>query len=154
MLITRVFTNSKNNRKKRYHFFVSLRMTYKSILISSLRAFASANSTLSYFTILKSQFINYTISFYNTSSIPTFIFLFYSLKKYIYTIKYIFPFFVFSQFSPPPSLNLYHRASIAQSPPLHLHHAHHATTAHCPPKSHWNKNPYYKIFIYIYIIKK
>ena len=61
---------------------------------------------------------------------------------HIYVIKYIFSFFVFFQFSPPPSLNLYRRASIVQSPPPHLHHAHHATTAHQNPtgtKTHIKK---------------
>ena len=45
-----------------------------------VRAFASANSILFYFIISKIYFINYTIQFYNTTSIPTFIFLFNSLK--------------------------------------------------------------------------
>ena len=44
------------------------------------REFASAISILFYFTILKSYFINYIIQFYNTTNIPTFIFIFYSLK--------------------------------------------------------------------------
>ena len=45
-----------------------------------LRAFTSANSIIFYFTISKTYFINYTIPFSNTPNIPTFIFLFYSLK--------------------------------------------------------------------------
>ena len=59
------------------------------ILLSNmtLRAFISRNSILSYFTTPKSYFINYTIQFYNTSSILTFIFLFYSLEKYLLSTK-------------------------------------------------------------------
>ena len=71
--------------------------------------------------------------------------LFYQHIKIIYLhnkIYFFFFFFVFFQFFPPPSLNLYHCTSIAQSPPPRLHHAHHTTTAHCPPKSHRNKNQY------------
>ena len=41
-----------------------------------IRAFTTGNAILFYFTISKSYFINYTIPFYNTSNIPTFIFLF------------------------------------------------------------------------------
>jgi len=52
-----------------------------------LRAFTSGIFRLFYFTILKSYFINYLIPFYNIPNIPTFIFLFYSLKYYIYTLK-------------------------------------------------------------------
>ena len=48
--------------------------------IDALRVFTSENSIPSYFTIPKSHFINYIIQFYNTPNIPTFIFLFYSLK--------------------------------------------------------------------------
>ena len=42
------------------------------------------NCFISYFTISKNYFINYTITFYNTPNISIFIFLFYSLKLYIY----------------------------------------------------------------------
>ena len=49
-------------------------------LVYLLRAFASATSILFYFIISISYFINYTILFYNITNIPTFIFLFYSLK--------------------------------------------------------------------------
>ena len=38
------------------------------------------NTILSYFTISKNYFINYTIPFYNTPNIPTFIFLYNTLK--------------------------------------------------------------------------
>ena len=57
-------------------------------------------------------------------------------NKIYFSIFYFFP--IFSS----PSLNLYHHASTAQSPPPCLHHAHHATTVHYPPKSHRNKNAY------------
>ena len=57
---------------------------------------------------------------------------------YLHNKLYFFV-FVFSQFSPLPSFNLYHQASAAYSPPPRLHHAHHATTAHRPPKFHRNK---------------
>ena len=54
-----------------------------------LRAFAMENWILSYFTISKNYFINYTILFYNTPNIPIFIFLLYSLKYYILSTKII-----------------------------------------------------------------
>ena len=56
-----------------------------------------------------------------------------SIIPYHFTIHPTSQNSIFSQVSPPPSLNLYHRASTAQSPPLRLHHAHHATTAHQNP---------------------
>ena len=49
-------------------------------IITEIRASTIRNAILSYFSIPKNYFINYTIQFYNTFSIPTFIFLFYSLK--------------------------------------------------------------------------
>ena len=51
-----------------------------SFLASYFRAFTSGNSILSYFTIPKSHFIIYTIQFYNTLSIPTFILQYNTLK--------------------------------------------------------------------------
>ena len=49
-------------------------------LLRIIRVFALGNAISSHFTISKIYFINYTIPFYNTLNIPTFIFLFYSLK--------------------------------------------------------------------------
>ena len=43
-----------------------------------VRAFTTRNVILSYFIIPKNYFINYIISFYNISNIPTFIFQYYS----------------------------------------------------------------------------
>ena len=45
-----------------------------------VRASALKNATLSYFTILKSYFINYTISFYNTPYIQKLYYFTFSLK--------------------------------------------------------------------------
>ena len=45
-----------------------------------IRAFTYQNFISSYFTILKSYFINYTIQFYNTLSIPIFILQYNTLK--------------------------------------------------------------------------
>jgi len=55
----------------------------------TILAFAMENCILSYFIISKNYFMNYTIPFYNTSNIPIFIFLFYSLKEYILPTKII-----------------------------------------------------------------
>ena len=49
-------------------------------LLVLIRAFTMGNAILFYFTISKSYFISYTIPFYNTPNIPTFIFLFNLLK--------------------------------------------------------------------------
>ena len=56
-----------------------------------LRAFVSGNTILSYFTISKSYFINYTIPFYNTSNIPTFIFPILLIKIIYLPNKIIYP---------------------------------------------------------------
>ena len=56
-----------------------------------LRAFVSGNTILSYFTISKSYFINYTIPFYNTSNIPTFIFPILLVKIIYLPNKIIYP---------------------------------------------------------------
>ena len=108
----------------------------------TVRASTSRNSNSTLFYHPKKSLYHYTILFYNTSHIPSFYFPILLIKIIYLHNKIYFSFFVFFQFPPPPSLNLYHRASTAQSPPLCLNHAHHATTAHCPPKSHRNKNPY------------
>ena len=47
---------------------------------SYIRAFTMKNAILSYFTIPKNYFINYTILFYNIPNIPFFIYIIYSLK--------------------------------------------------------------------------
>ena len=104
-----------------------------------VRALASENATLSHFTISKSYFINYTISFYNTPNIPKFCFSILHIKiLYLHNKIY---FLFFSNF-----FLLLSSTSIT-APPLPSHH-HCAstmpTTAHCLPKSHRNKNPYYK----------
>ena len=53
-------------------------------------------STLSYFTILKSHFINYTISFYNTPYIPKLYYFTFSLKYYfLIFLYYFFPIITF-----------------------------------------------------------
>ena len=43
-------------------------------------SFTVRNFILSYFTISKNYFINYTISFYNTPTISTFVLPYYTLK--------------------------------------------------------------------------
>ena len=48
------------------------------------------NVTLSYFTILKSYFINYTIPFYNTPYIPKLYYFTFSLKYYFLIFLYYF----------------------------------------------------------------
>ena len=54
------------------------------------------NATLSYFTISKSYFINYTISFYNTSYIPKLYYFTFSLKYYfLIFLYYFFPIITF-----------------------------------------------------------
>ena len=76
-----------------------------------LRAFTSRNTIPSYFTILKSYSINYTIPFYNTSNIPK-LYYFTILLKYYFLIvlgkhkKHFFirPLSFF--FIPSPSLSL------------------------------------------------
>ena len=137
-----VFRCRGSNCKSRSIRFSQIK-EYCAILIHifpQLRVLASGNDTLSHFTISKRYFINYAIPFYNTPNIPKFYFTILHIKI-IYLRNKIY-FFLFFQFSPPPSLNLYHCAFTAQSPPPRLHHAHHTTTAHCPPKSHRNKNLY------------
>ena len=61
-----------------------------------VRAFTSENCILSYFTIPKSYFINYIISFYNTPNIP---------KLYFFPF-YLFIFLLFLFFSSFSSLSL------------------------------------------------
>ena len=62
----------------------------------AIRAFTIENVITSYFTISKSYFINYTISFYNTHNIPK-LYYFTILLKYYFLIflYYFFPTFIF-----------------------------------------------------------
>ena len=63
-----------------------------------LRASALKNATLSYFTIPKNYFINYTILFYNTSYIPKLYYFTFSLKYYfLIFLYYFFPIITFFQ---------------------------------------------------------
>ena len=52
--------------------------------LRDLRASALKNATLSYFTIPKSYFINYTIPFYNTPYIQKLYYFTFSLKYYFF----------------------------------------------------------------------
>ena len=61
--------------------------TYKS---AAVRASALKNATLSYFTILKSYFINYTIPFYNTPYIQKLYYFNFSLKYYFFNLSLLF----------------------------------------------------------------
>ena len=60
------------------------------LTIDSLRALVLKNATLSYFTIPKNYFINYTIPFYNTPYIPKLYYFTFSLKYYFLIILYYF----------------------------------------------------------------
>ena len=62
-------------------------MTFQDSLI---RASASKNAMLSYFTISKSYFINYTIPFYNTLYIQKLYYFIFSLKYYFLIFLYYF----------------------------------------------------------------
>ena len=55
-----------------------------------IRASALKNATLSYFTISKSYFINYTISFYNTPYIQKLYYFTFSLKYYFFNLSLLF----------------------------------------------------------------
>ena len=55
-----------------------------------LRASALKNATLSYFTIPKSYFINYTILFYNTFYIQKLYYFTFSLKYYFFNLSLLF----------------------------------------------------------------
>ena len=55
-----------------------------------IRASALKNATLSYFTISKSHFINYTIPFYNTPYIQKLYYFTFSLKYYFLIFLYYF----------------------------------------------------------------
>ena len=55
-----------------------------------LRASALKNDTLSYFTITKSYFINYTILFYNTPYIQKLYYFTFSLKYYFFNLSLLF----------------------------------------------------------------
>ena len=62
------------------------------LTIDSLRASVLKNATLSYFTIPKNYFINYTIPFYNTPYIPKLYYFTFSLKYYfLIFLNYFFP---------------------------------------------------------------
>ena len=56
----------------------------------SVRASALKNVTLSYFTISKSYFINYTIPFYNTPYIQQLYYFTFSLKYYFFNLSLLF----------------------------------------------------------------
>ena len=71
-----------------------------------LRAFVSGNTILSYFTISKSYFINYTIPFYNTSNIPTFIFPILLIKIIYLPNKIIYPKTQIKKKNPKPKSSL------------------------------------------------
>ena len=55
-----------------------------------LKASALKNATLSYFTISKSYFINYTIPFYNTPYIQKLYYFTFSLKYYFFNLSLLF----------------------------------------------------------------
>ena len=55
-----------------------------------LRASVLKNATLSYFTIPKSYFINYTIPFYNTPYIQKLYYFTFSLKYYFFNLSLLF----------------------------------------------------------------
>ena len=57
---------------------------------SKLRASVLKNAILSYFTIPKSYFINYTIPFYNTSYIQKLYYFTFSLKYYFFNFSLLF----------------------------------------------------------------
>ena len=60
------------------------------------KSIRSKNTTLSYFTISKSYFINYTISFYNTTYIPKLYYFTFLLKYYfLIFLYYFFPIITF-----------------------------------------------------------
>ena len=71
-----------------------------------LRAFAAGNTILSYFTISKIYFINYTISFYNTSNIPTFIFPILLIKIIYLLNKIIYPKIQIKKKNPKPKTQI------------------------------------------------
>ena len=70
----------KFSKKKVEFYWLLVPFFFWIELLVLIRAFTMGNAILFYFTISKSYFISYTIPFYNTPNIPTFIFLFYSLK--------------------------------------------------------------------------
>ena len=93
-----------------------------------LRASPSGFHISSYFTILKSYFINYTISFYNTSSIPNFYFPI-LLIKIIYLHNKII--FLHNKIIYPPITVIYsfflilsvqHPQILQKTPSPHAHH--------------------------------
>ena len=81
MLIMAIIENRSNNEKKKKFGGVG-GGGGSDILgpITFIRALALGNVTLSYFTISKSYFINYTIPFYNTPNIPKFYFTILHIK--------------------------------------------------------------------------
>ena len=71
-----------------------------------LRAFVSENIILSCFIISKNYFINYTIPFYNTSNIPTFIFPILLIKIIYLPNKIIYPKTQIKKKNPKPKSSL------------------------------------------------
>ena len=57
---------------------------------TSVRASALKNAIISYFTISKSYFINYTIPFYNTPYIQKLYYFTFSLKYYFFNLSLLF----------------------------------------------------------------
>ena len=58
--------------------------------VQFIRGLVLKNASLSYFTILKSYFINYTILFYNTSYIQKLYYFTFSLKYYFFNLSLLF----------------------------------------------------------------
>ena len=65
-------------------------LTFGTSSMDALRASALKNTILSYFTIPKSYFINYTISFYNTPYIQKLYYFTFSLKYYFFNLSLLF----------------------------------------------------------------
>ena len=70
----------KFSKKKVEFYWLLVPFFFWIELLVLIRAFTMGSAILFYFTISKSYFISYTIPFYNTPNIPTFIFLFNLLK--------------------------------------------------------------------------
>ena len=88
--------------------------------ISSCKSIPTSFAISSYFTILKSNFINYIISFYNTSNIPKLYFFFPILFKYSFLFLFLTIFFSlpFLLFLPQPLAPATTKQTITTMPPL------------------------------------
>ena len=104
--------------------------------VTWLKALASGNATLSYFSISKNYFINYTIPFYNTSNIPKFYFTILHIKI-IYLRNKIY-FFFFSFFF---NFLLHLPSTSITAPPLPSHHHRASTRPTTPPLPTAHQNP-------------